>query len=62
MEFLNVIKIHVEMCSDKKDKKKILDDYDNKDYFMLKLNEKLDGSVQRYMNMVSDEDEDDSED
>ena len=29
---------------------------------MLKLNEKLDGSVQRYMNMVSDEDEDDSED
>ena len=61
-EFLNFIKCKIEFSSDKNAKKKILSDYDNKEYFMAELEKKLDDSVKRYFNMYDNDDSEDDSD
>jgi hypothetical protein len=56
-EFLNLIKLRVDMSDEKKEKKKILSDFDNKDFFMAALDKKLDESVKRYLDMRDDNDD-----
>jgi hypothetical protein len=58
-EFLNSVKLRVDMYDEKRQKKTILANYDNKNYFMTELDKKLDGSIKRYLDM---KDEDDSGD
>jgi len=60
-EFLNLIKLKVDMCDDKKEKKKILAEFDNKEAFMLALDKRLDESIKRYLDMRDDESDDDSD-
>jgi hypothetical protein len=56
-EFLNKIKFRIQL--DKKKKKAILSEYDNKEYFMNELEEILCESLKRYLG-IPDEDSDDN--
>ena len=58
-EFLNYIKLRVDMCDDRNERKKILTDYDNKEIFMAMLDRKLDESIKRYLDMRDENDDDD---
>lgn len=60
-EFLNFIKLRVDMCEDKRAKKQILAEYDNKAVFMAALDKKLDESVKRYLHMRDDDEESSSD-
>jgi len=61
-EFLNYIKLRVDMCSDKKEKKMVLAKYYDKGFFMAELDKKLDESVKRYLDMRDAEDSGDESD
>lgn len=61
-EFLNVIKLRVDMEDSKRGKRKILEDYDGKDYFMAALDKKLDESIKRYLDMQGMDGDSDSGD
>ena len=58
-EFFNNIKFTIENCKDKQSKHTILQHYDDKTYFMEKLEEKIKYSINRYLGIKNDEDDDD---
>ena len=59
-EFFYHIKFLVEK-SDKKERKQILLDYDNKEYFNQKLNEQIKHSIYRFFNLQEDDGDDDDD-
>jgi hypothetical protein len=62
-EFLNCIKFKIDACGDdRKAKKQVLSDYDNRDYFMAELDKNLDASVKRYLHIRDAEDDESDSD
>lgn len=61
-ELFYTIKVRVDMEDSKRGKRKILEDYDDKEYFMAALEKKLDESVKRYLDMRDMDGDSDSSD
>ena len=60
-EFFHKIKYSIEMEKTNKEKKTILNSYDEKSYFMEKLDETLKSSINRYFELCDDSDDDEYE-
>ena len=60
-KLLNHIEYSIENCTDKKNKLKILENYDNKEYFLSVINEKLKDSINAFLGLDEDSDSDDDD-
>ncbi len=58
-DFVSYIGFEIEQTTGKINKEKILQNYDNKEYFFKKLEEKLDVSIKRYLGLKLDDDDED---
>ena len=57
MDFFNYIKFRIENCKDKKSKQNILKEYDDKTYFMSSIEDKIKYSINRYLGIKNDDDD-----
>jgi hypothetical protein len=60
-EFLNNIKFKIENSQDKKEQKAILKNYDNKEYFMEYIKQRIIDAIERYFNIIDSSDIDSSD-
>lgn len=58
MDFFNYIKFRIENCKDKKSKQNILKEYDDKTYFMSSIEDKIKYSINRYLGIKTEDDDD----
>jgi hypothetical protein len=61
-DFFRSIKIRLEMCNDKNERKDILTRYDDTIFFIENLNEAMNKSIKRYLNIQEEDDSDDESD
>ncbi len=61
MDFFNYIKFRIENCKDKKSKQNILKEYDDKTYFMSSIEDKIKYSINRYLGIKTEDDDEEEE-
>ena len=56
-EFFTYLQNKVEMCPDRKMKREILETYEDREFFLREIGERMDSSLRRYMNIRTQDSE-----